>query len=97
MKGYYIYKGHALKMQSPVITLVERLGDVANVEKDLLIRLSNLFVMHEKILGLESLIMLARFPRWGLDLPARVPGGKIRMEVERFRGRRGVLSGWEEG
>ncbi|MEM2986329.1 MAG: hypothetical protein QXZ71_04655, partial [Candidatus Caldarchaeum sp.] len=41
-RGYCLYKGHALKIQRPVILSVEKMGDVASVGKDLLTRLQNL-------------------------------------------------------
>ena len=41
-RGFCIYKGHALRIQRPVIISVEKLGDVASVGKDLLTRLSSL-------------------------------------------------------
>jgi DNA helicase HerA-like ATPase len=37
-RGYCIYKGHALRVQRPVIAVVEKAGDVASVGKDLLTR-----------------------------------------------------------
>lgn len=37
-RGHAIYKGHALRIQRPVITVVEKAGDVASVGKDLLTR-----------------------------------------------------------
>ncbi len=39
-RGYCIYKGHALRVQRPVIAVVEKLGDVASVGRDLLTRWS---------------------------------------------------------
>ncbi|MEM0462144.1 MAG: DUF87 domain-containing protein [Candidatus Caldarchaeum sp.] len=41
-RGYCLFKGHALKIQRPVILSVEKMGDVASVGKDLLTRLQNL-------------------------------------------------------
>ena len=40
-RGYCIYKGHALRVQRPVIAVVEKVGDVASVGKDLLTRWAN--------------------------------------------------------
>ena len=40
-RGYCIYKGHALRVQRPVIAVVEKVGDVASVGRDLLTRWSN--------------------------------------------------------
>jgi len=37
-RGYCIYKGHALKIQRPVICVVDKEADVASVGKDLLTR-----------------------------------------------------------
>jgi DNA helicase HerA-like ATPase len=37
-RGYCIYKGHALRVQRPVIAVVEKVGDVASVGRDLLTR-----------------------------------------------------------
>jgi DNA helicase HerA-like ATPase len=37
-RGYCIYKGHALRVQRPVITIVEKVADVASVGRDLLTR-----------------------------------------------------------
>jgi len=37
-RGHCIYKGHALRVQRPVIAVVEKVGDVASVGKDLLTR-----------------------------------------------------------
>jgi DNA helicase HerA-like ATPase len=37
-RGYCIYKGHALRVQRPVITVVEKVADVASVGRDLLTR-----------------------------------------------------------
>jgi DNA helicase HerA-like ATPase len=37
-RGHCIYKGHALRVQRPVIAVVEKAGDVASVGKDLLTR-----------------------------------------------------------
>jgi DNA helicase HerA-like ATPase len=37
-RGHCIYKGHALRVQRPVIVVVEKAGDVASVGKDLLTR-----------------------------------------------------------
>jgi len=37
-RGYCIYKGHALRIQKPVITIVEKIADVASVGRDLLTR-----------------------------------------------------------
>jgi DNA helicase HerA-like ATPase len=37
-RGYCIYKGHALRIQKPVITVVEKVADVASVGRDLLTR-----------------------------------------------------------
>jgi DNA helicase HerA-like ATPase len=39
-RGHCIYKGHALRVQRPVIAVVEKAGDVASVGKDLLTRWS---------------------------------------------------------
>jgi len=39
-RGYCIYKGHALRVQRPVIAVVEKTGDIASVDKDLLTRWS---------------------------------------------------------
>ena len=40
-RGYCIYKGHALRIQRPVIAVVEKVGNVASVGKDLLTRWSH--------------------------------------------------------
>jgi len=37
-RGHCIYKGHALKINRPVITVVEKIADVASVGKDLMTR-----------------------------------------------------------